>query len=162
MIVVSDTTPLRHLIAIGEAELLPKLYGTVTEKGFITFAAFDPPCSPAFPRRESAETFIIHRIRALSFLNHFNHFRVSGPRSSVPACYTRISRRQCIIPSLPSSPSPSRSLARPNSGIPLNLSRLLSETARETHLAQKPFKMRLPTSTHRRNPLKKRTLQRPI
>jgi predicted nucleic acid-binding protein len=29
MIVVSDTTPLRHLIAIGEAELLPRLYGTV-------------------------------------------------------------------------------------------------------------------------------------
>lgn len=30
MIVVSDTTPLRHLIAIGEAGLLGKLYGTVT------------------------------------------------------------------------------------------------------------------------------------
>ena len=29
MIVVSDTTPLRHLIAIGEAELLASLYGTV-------------------------------------------------------------------------------------------------------------------------------------
>ncbi|MBI3744168.1 MAG: hypothetical protein HY261_07795 [Chloroflexi bacterium] len=29
MIGVSDTTPVRHLIAIGEAELLPKLYGTV-------------------------------------------------------------------------------------------------------------------------------------
>jgi predicted nucleic acid-binding protein len=29
MIVVSDTTPLRHLIAIGEAELLHRLYGTV-------------------------------------------------------------------------------------------------------------------------------------
>lgn len=30
MIVVSDTTPLRHLIAIGQVELLRKLYGTVT------------------------------------------------------------------------------------------------------------------------------------
>jgi predicted nucleic acid-binding protein len=29
MIVVSDTTPLRHLIVIGEAELLTSLYGTV-------------------------------------------------------------------------------------------------------------------------------------
>jgi predicted nucleic acid-binding protein len=29
MIVVSDTTPLRHLIAIGQAELLSKLYGSV-------------------------------------------------------------------------------------------------------------------------------------
>jgi predicted nucleic acid-binding protein len=29
MIVVSDTTPLRHSIAIGEAELLPRLYGVV-------------------------------------------------------------------------------------------------------------------------------------
>jgi predicted nucleic acid-binding protein len=29
MIVVSDTTPLRHLIAIGEADLLRTVYGTV-------------------------------------------------------------------------------------------------------------------------------------
>jgi len=35
MIVVSDTTPLRHLIAIGEAELLPKLYGTVIVPGAV-------------------------------------------------------------------------------------------------------------------------------
>jgi hypothetical protein len=151
MIVVSDTTPLRHLIAIGEAELLPKLYGTVTEKGFITFAVFDPPCSPAFPRREYDETFIIHRIRALSFLNHFNHFRVTGPRSSVPACYTRFSRRQCVIPSLPSSPSPSRPLARPDSRIKLKLRHLLPATCRVTHLAKKPVKMRHKTPTHRRN-----------
>jgi len=30
MIVVSDTTPLRHLIAIGQIDLLRKLYSTVT------------------------------------------------------------------------------------------------------------------------------------
>jgi predicted nucleic acid-binding protein len=35
MIVVSDRTPLRHLIAIGEAELLPKLYGTVIVPGAV-------------------------------------------------------------------------------------------------------------------------------
>jgi predicted nucleic acid-binding protein len=35
MIVVSDTTPLRHLIAIGEAELLSKLYGTVIVPGAV-------------------------------------------------------------------------------------------------------------------------------
>jgi predicted nucleic acid-binding protein len=35
MIVVSGTTPLRHLIAIGEAELLPKLYGTVIVPGAV-------------------------------------------------------------------------------------------------------------------------------
>jgi hypothetical protein len=35
MIVVSDTTPLRHLIAIGEAELLPELYGTVIVPGAV-------------------------------------------------------------------------------------------------------------------------------
>jgi hypothetical protein len=35
MVVVSDATPLRHLIAIGEAELLPKLYGTVTVPGVV-------------------------------------------------------------------------------------------------------------------------------
>ena len=35
MIVVSDITPLRHLIAIGEAELLPKLYGTVIVPGAV-------------------------------------------------------------------------------------------------------------------------------
>ena len=29
MIVVSDTTPLRHLIAIGKADLLPTVYGAV-------------------------------------------------------------------------------------------------------------------------------------
>jgi predicted nucleic acid-binding protein len=29
VIVVSDTTPLRHLIAVGEVDLLSKLYGTV-------------------------------------------------------------------------------------------------------------------------------------
>jgi len=29
----------------------------VIERGFINFAAFDPPCSPAFPRRETDETF---------------------------------------------------------------------------------------------------------
>jgi predicted nucleic acid-binding protein len=29
MIVVSDTTPLRHLIAIGQDDLLSKLYGSV-------------------------------------------------------------------------------------------------------------------------------------
>lgn len=35
MIVVSDTTRLRHLIAIGEVELLPKLYGTVIVPGAV-------------------------------------------------------------------------------------------------------------------------------
>jgi predicted nucleic acid-binding protein len=30
MIVVSDTTPLRHLIAIGQVDLLSQLYGSVT------------------------------------------------------------------------------------------------------------------------------------
>lgn len=35
MIVVSDTTPLRHLVAIGEAELLPRLYGTVIVPGAV-------------------------------------------------------------------------------------------------------------------------------
>jgi hypothetical protein len=35
MIVVSGTTPLRHLIAIGEAELLPKLYGNVIVPGAV-------------------------------------------------------------------------------------------------------------------------------
>ena len=35
MIVVSDTTPLRHLIAIGEAELLPRLYRTVIVPGAV-------------------------------------------------------------------------------------------------------------------------------
>ena len=35
MIVVSDTTPLRHLIAIGEAELLSKRYGTVIVPGAV-------------------------------------------------------------------------------------------------------------------------------
>ena len=30
MIVVCDTTPIRHLTAIGLAELLPRLYGEVT------------------------------------------------------------------------------------------------------------------------------------
>src|ERR1017187_4448590 len=35
MIVVSDTTPLRHLIAIDEAELLPRLYRTVIVPGAV-------------------------------------------------------------------------------------------------------------------------------
>jgi hypothetical protein len=35
MIVVSDTTPLRHLIAIGEAELFSKPYGTVIVPGTV-------------------------------------------------------------------------------------------------------------------------------
>ena len=35
MIVVSDTTPLRHLIAINEAELLPRLYRTVIVPGAV-------------------------------------------------------------------------------------------------------------------------------
>ncbi len=35
MIVVSDTTPLRHLIAIGEAELLPRPYGAVIVPGAV-------------------------------------------------------------------------------------------------------------------------------
>ena len=35
MIVVSDTTPLRHLIAIGEAGLLARLYGTVIVPGAV-------------------------------------------------------------------------------------------------------------------------------
>jgi predicted nucleic acid-binding protein len=35
MIVVSDTTPLRHLIAIGEAELLARLYETVIVPGMV-------------------------------------------------------------------------------------------------------------------------------
>ena len=29
MIVISDTTPLRHLVAIGEDQLLPQIYGSV-------------------------------------------------------------------------------------------------------------------------------------
>jgi hypothetical protein len=35
MIVVSDTTPLRHLIAIGQVELLRKLYGAVVVPGAV-------------------------------------------------------------------------------------------------------------------------------
>jgi predicted nucleic acid-binding protein len=35
MIVVSDTTPLRHLIAIGRAELLAQLYGAVIVPGSV-------------------------------------------------------------------------------------------------------------------------------
>src|ERR1035437_1014696 len=100
---------------------------------FVFNEAFDRPCSPAPLRRETHETFFSDQILAPSFLNHFNHFRVSRPVSSVLACYTRIMRRQCLIPSLPSS--------------------------RETHLAQKPLPLRLPTSTNLRNPLKKSGLQ---
>src|ERR1035437_7341581 len=98
------------------------------------FAAFDRPRSPAPLRRETHETFFSDQILAPGFLNRFNHFRVSRPVSSVLACYTRIRRRQCLVPSLPSS--------------------------RETHLAPKPLPLRLPTSTNLRNPLKKSVLQR--
>lgn len=35
MIVVSDTTPLRHLIVIGHVGLLPRLYGTVIVPGAV-------------------------------------------------------------------------------------------------------------------------------
>lgn len=45
-----------------------------------------------------------------SFLKHFNHFRISTPVSPVFACYSGVSRNQCIIPSLPSSPSPQRGI----------------------------------------------------
>jgi predicted nucleic acid-binding protein len=42
MIVVSDTTPLRHLIVIGHVGFLPRLYGTVIVPG----ARFGPNCKP--------------------------------------------------------------------------------------------------------------------
>src|ERR1035437_7767974 len=124
------------------------------------FAAFDRPRSPAPLRRETHETFFGDQILAPSFLNRFNHFRVSRPVSSVLACYTRIRRRQCLIPSLPSSPSLSPIPAPSRSRIQLKLRRLRTETSRETHLAKKPLPLRLPTSTSLRNPLKKSVFQR--
>jgi hypothetical protein len=44
--------------------------------------------------------------------------------------------------------------------IQLKVRHLRSATIWETHLAKNPLKMRLPTSTHLRNPLNKRDLQR--
>ena len=55
---------------------------------------------------------------AQSFLNRFNHFRISGRVSPVLACYTRIRRRQCTIPSLPSSPSPGGAFPSPPLTVP--------------------------------------------
>ena len=52
MIVVSDTTPLRHLIAIGEAELLPKLYGTVIVPGAV-WAELQAEATPLIVKKPS-------------------------------------------------------------------------------------------------------------
>jgi hypothetical protein len=43
--------------------------------------------------------------------------------------------------------------------IPTLTQRLSNHTVRETHLAKKALQMRLPISSHRRNPLKKRGLK---
>jgi hypothetical protein len=37
--------------------------GAVIEKGFITLAAAGHLCSPAFPRRETDETFFSHAVQ---------------------------------------------------------------------------------------------------
>ena len=73
--------------------------------------------NPAPPRQEhpksAPQNKLDNQSSAQSFLNHFNHFRISGRVSPVLACYTRIRRRQCTIPSLPSSPSPGGAFPSP-------------------------------------------------